>query len=1065
MNMRKIIAVMAAVLMLCSVIPMSAMVSADGNFNFENGSVSGWQSGCSIAVVEDNGSQVLKFDASGANWANVYYYGSSIVKANTDYTVSLRVKADRNTNMNFKVNNNWSGDTAKWTFNVTTEWQELTYVINSGACTSGALLLFSSNTEAANGATYYLDDISFVEYVEPVAPGTVANGDFEKGDLSGWEKHQSTTISTDAHSGSYAANIKGNGGWGGMLNQNVTVEAGKTYRISLWIKANSNGANVQIKDGGTSGNNLASTWFTKTSWTNLTWEVIPTTNIICFNFCGGGNGVAEDVLVDDITVTELKPASNDGYITNGDFEIGAETPWTVYSGTAVSAAAAKDGDYGLYIKNPNGGWGGTAYQNFTTEIGKTYVVMMDAKAIANGQNIQIKDNGTTKASKWFTTTSWTTLSFEYTAESTNGMINICGGGTGGNEEIYVDNVFVFVKKAASNDGYIVNGDFETGTTEGLSPSQSTCVSRDAAKDGNFGLKMMGNGGWGGVGLWTINGLEAGATYKFEMDMNAIASGFNWTLWQDSTNSGSKYASGYFSTTEWTHIEKEFVANSAVAVLNINGGGTGTPETVYLDNLKITLVKSAHTCEYVGVETQAPTCTEDGVMTYTCGGCGDSYTEAIPAAHTYTDNCDEYCDVCDEWRIAEHNLTYVPGVVPANCQETGYDEYWECQDCGKLFGDAEGSWQVNPAWIYYTGDCVRPEGSIPCAVVPCVVCGNDTYGDACTRPEDAPACQDAECVYCGELIWGEGHSYGYDEETWESLIPLCQPGDCIYCGEHLEYIYEHENGSWAPCSVDGECAYGCGLQYPATGEHMFDEGQNVCTGGLCWLCWEEIEAAGHSYDAVVTEPDCTNGGYTTHTCGGCGDSYVDNETEALGHTSSGPATCEEDEYCTVCDRILNYALGHEYDNEFDVDCNVCGDIRKIEIEFEQNGGCSVRDDEDNIIGLAAKFDITVEGLAIKEGKFTQADYTNATIGGYKLISMGVVASNGASSVDIEAKYLYELDEASASASFVARVINIPTEHLDTKITFQSYFVIEIDGVAVRVNGSVQANSYNGALPQA
>ena len=260
MNMRKIIAVLAAVLMLCAIIPMAAIsVAADGSFNFENGSVSGWQSGCSIAVVEDNGSQVLKFDASGADWANIYYYGSSMVKANTDYTVSLRVKADRNTNMNFKVNNNWSGDTAKWTFNVTTEWQELTYVINSGACTKGALLLFSSNTTAANGATYYLDDISFVEYVEPVAPGTVANGDFEKGDLSGWEKHQSTTISTDAHSGSYAANIKGNGGWGGMLNQNVTVEAGKTYRISLWIKANSNGANVQIKDGGTSGNNLAST--------------------------------------------------------------------------------------------------------------------------------------------------------------------------------------------------------------------------------------------------------------------------------------------------------------------------------------------------------------------------------------------------------------------------------------------------------------------------------------------------------------------------------------------------------------------------------------------------------------------------------------------------------------------------------------------------------------------------------------------------------------------------------------------------------------------------------------
>ena len=785
MNMRKIIAVLSAVLMLCTIIPMSAIsVSADGAFDFENGSVSGWNSGCSIEVVDDNGSKVLKWDASGADWANIYYYGSAMVSANKDYVVSFRVKADRNTNINFKVNNNWAGDTAAKTFNVSTEWQEYSEVINSGACTSGALLLFSSNTPAASGATYYLDDISFVEYVEPVAPGTVTNGDFETGDLSGWEKHQSTVISTDAHSGSYAANLKGNGGWGGMLNQNVPVTAGKSYEISLWMKANANGVNVQIKDGGTSGTNLASKWFSTTSWTQLTWTVIPTTDVLCFNFCGAGNGTAEDALVDDIIVTELKDPSFDGYITNGDFEIGKVAPWTVYSGTDVSADAAKDGDFGLYIKNPTGGWGGTAYQNFTTEAGKTYVVMMDAKAIAGGQNIQIKDNGNVKASKWFTNTSWTTLSFEYTAESTAGNINICGGGTSANEEIYVDNVFVFEKKAASNDGYIVNGDFETGTTEGLTPYQSTCISRDAAKDGNFGLKMMGNGGWGGVGLWTITGLEAGATYKFEMDMNAIEQGFNWTLWQDSTSSGVKYANGYFSTKAWTHIEKEFVANSDKAVLNINGGGNGNAETVYLDNLKITLVAPAHVCEFVGVETKAPTCGEDGVMTYSC------------------------------------------------------------------------------------------------------TCGEGTYT---------------------EVI-------------------------------------------------------------PATGEHT-------------------------------------------------------------------------------------------YDNEYDVDCNVCGAVREVE-QPVQGGGCSIREDEDGVIGLAAKFDVTVEGLAIAEGKFTQADYTNATMGGYKLISMGVVASNNISSVEIEAKYLCDLDVA--SASFAARIINIPADKLDVEITFQSYFVIEIDGVATTIYGGVQVSSYNGVL---
>ena len=47
---------------------------------------------------------------------------------------------------------------------------------------------------------------------------------------------------------------------------------------------------------------------------------------------------------------------------------------------------------------------------------------------------------------------------------------------------------------------------------------------------------------------------------------------------------------------------------------------------------------------------------------------------------------------------------------------------------------------------------------------------------------------------------------------------------------------------------------------------------------------------HSYEAVVTAPTCTEGGYTTYTCT-CGDSYVADETDALGHEWKG----------TSCDR--------------------------------------------------------------------------------------------------------------------------------------------------------------------
>ena len=87
---------------------------------------------------------------------------------------------------------------------------------------------------------------------------------------------------------------------------------------------------------------------------------------------------------------------------------------------------------------------------------------------------------------------------------------------------------------------------------------------------------------------------------------------------------------------------------------------------------------------------------------------------------------------------------------------------------------------------------------------------------------------------------------------------------------------------------------------------------------------------HSYTAVVTAPTCTEGGYTTYTCA-CGDTYVADETDALGHTAGEAvkenevaATCTEGGsyesvvYCSVCDAELSRetvavdALGHEYE---------------------------------------------------------------------------------------------------------------------------------------------------------
>lgn len=59
----------------------------------------------------------------------------------------------------------------------------------------------------------------------------------------------------------------------------------------------------------------------------------------------------------------------------------------------------------------------------------------------------------------------------------------------------------------------------------------------------------------------------------------------------------------------------------------------------------------------------------------------------------------------------------------------------------------------------------------------------------------------------------------------------------------------------------------------------------------------IAATGHDYGSEVTDPTCSEAGYTTHTCANCGDSYVDTYVEALGHDFGEwyvvePGTCLE-----------------------------------------------------------------------------------------------------------------------------------------------------------------------------
>ena len=111
---------------------------------------------------------------------------------------------------------------------------------------------------------------------------------------------------------------------------------------------------------------------------------------------------------------------------------------------------------------------------------------------------------------------------------------------------------------------------------------------------------------------------------------------------------------------------------------------------------------------------------------------------------------------------------------------------------------------------------------------------------------------------------------------------------------------------------------------------------------------------HSYLSVITNPSCTGSGFTTYTCSECGDSYIGNETAALGHDYKAivtAPTCTSVGFtaytCSRCDSsyIDNViaALGHDWGvgvvtkeptetakGERSNTCSRCGEKRTEEI---------------------------------------------------------------------------------------------------------------------------------------
>ena len=282
-------------------------------------------------------------------------------------------------------------------------------------------------------------------------------------------------------------------------------------------------------------------------------------------------------------------------------------------------------------------------------------------------------------------------------------------------------------------------------------------------------------------------------------------------------------------------------------------------------------------------TTAATCGKAGVRTYTCVVCGHSYTESIPAtgAHTYAGDCDADCNVCGATRTpAAHTYT-------ADCDTI-------CNVCG-----AERTVSVGgQATITFDNTSKRTEFSTTIQVW-------EENGIIVTNTKSSTSSNVAD--YADPARFYKNSKLTLDYPGMVKIVFHCNSQEYatnlqkslgIGSVSDTTVTIELDNVNTFTVTLSGGQVRVDSITVTAAGAEHTYSGDCDAT---CNACGTVREAEKHSYTATETLASCGTDGVRTYTCAQCGDSY----TETI------PATGQ-----------------HTYDDEYDADCNVCGDIREV-----------------------------------------------------------------------------------------------------------------------------------------
>lgn len=294
-----------------------------------------WRNGfLSFVDSGDEHGTVLKYSESAHPEWKLNYIKWIAVKPHTDYTFTMDVKTlecgdgsvtllDDNVNSPSVIaahNIDWGNG----------EWETYSITFNTGAYSrigvaieDGGGVALIDEVRLFENADAIADEPMEDDYIacKPTGIGTsamelsavqqcVLNNNFENS-VHRWDIYQGTTVTAAAaHDSGYGAHLKGGGDWGALIEQrNIPVTDGEMYTFSFWYKANQNGTNMTLF-GGDTNHAYVSAWLAAGQWTQFTTTIkVEGDTTLRLNFCGGGNGVAEDVFLDEVTLLPANPAN------------------------------------------------------------------------------------------------------------------------------------------------------------------------------------------------------------------------------------------------------------------------------------------------------------------------------------------------------------------------------------------------------------------------------------------------------------------------------------------------------------------------------------------------------------------------------------------------------------------------------------------------------------------------------------------------------------------------------------------------------------------------------------